>query len=47
MVGCGNVKGNKNNNKGWPKRSGHTDRDKGVSQSLLNPKKVESGEIYN
>ena len=38
-VGCGNVKGNKNISKGWPKRRGNID--KGVSQSLHSPKKVE------
>ena len=38
-VGCGNVQGNKNIGKGWPKSSDN--QDKGVSQSLYSPKKVE------
>ena len=39
-VGCGNAQGNKNTGKGRPKRSDN--QDKGVSQSLYSPKKVES-----
>ena len=36
------MQGNKNTGKGWPKRSDN--QDKGVSQSLYRPKKVESME---
>ena len=41
-VGCGNVKGNKTTGKGRPKRS--VNIDKCLSQSLHNPKRVESVE---
>ena len=41
-VGCGNVQGNKNIGKGRPKSSDN--QDKGVSQFLYSPKKVESVE---
>lgn len=41
-VGCGDMQGNKNNGKGRPKRSDN--QDKGVSQSLYSPKKIESVE---
>ena len=41
-VGCGNVHGNRNTSKGWPKRSSY--QGKSGSQSLPNPKEVESVE---
>ena len=41
-VGCGNGQGSKGTSKGRPKRSGK--KDKGVSQSMHNPKVVESVE---